>query len=93
MRVFDRMFLLRVALAVPVAGLVGAAVSTFTTQTTIASARPNCVANDWTPRGFCSRNRAYCAAHCADPYKHPLPLTNLYSTRDFSRAAAAANKR
>ena len=47
MRVFNWTFLLRAALAVPIAGLIGAAVSTLTTGKTVASTKPNCVANDW----------------------------------------------
>ncbi len=79
MRVFNWTFLLRAALAIPVAGLIGATVSTLTTGTTIASTKLNCAASDWRPRGFCGRNSAYCAAVCADPYNH-ASTGNWYSS-------------
>ena len=84
MRVFNWTFLLRAALAVPVAGLIGATVSTLTTGTTIASTKLNCTASDWTPRGFCGRNSAYCADVCAGPYNH-APPGNWYATRSRQR--------
>ena len=56
MRVFTWTSLLRVALTLPVAGLVGVAATSFTAGTMSASAKLNCSAEDPMATAFCGGN-------------------------------------